>query len=168
MGATPHLCGRRSRSAPTWRLEQPALAATTADPPSGPSAGDDRTDAEEEAHAGTLPPSQAHCPEPGRAPGHHVPHLTAGSRLERGLDPDDAWIIDTLIELKRDYLDIADPTVWPAEETAQAEQTAQTEQAGQAEQTGLSEAEHTFHVHPSLLELMPAVLLAAEDELGRE
>src|SRR5699024_12067632 len=84
------------------------------------------------------------------------------SRLERGLDPDDAWIIDTLIELKRDYLDIADPTVWPAEETAQAEQTAQTEQAGQAEQTGLSEAEHTFHVHPSLLELMPAVLLAAE------
>ena len=75
------------------------------------------------------------------------------SRLERGLDPDDAWIIDTLIELKRDYLDIADPTVWPAEETAQA---------------GLSEAEHTFHVHPSLLELMPAVLLAAEDELGRE
>src|SRR5699024_6261641 len=39
------------------------------------------------------------------------------SRLERGLDPDDAWIIDTLIELKRDYLDIADPTVWPAEET---------------------------------------------------
>ena len=93
------------------------------------------------------------------------------SRLERGLDPDDAWIIDTLIELKRDYLDIADPTVWPAEETAQAEQAEQTAQAEQAEQTaqaGLSEAEHTFHVHPSLLELMPAVLLAAEDELGRE
>src|SRR5690625_4567116 len=101
----------------------------------GPSAGDDRTDAEEEAHAGTLPPSQAHCPEPGRAPGHHVPHLTAGSRLERGLDPDDAWIIDTLIELKRDYLDIADPTVWPADDAAQAEQTEQTAQAEQAEQT---------------------------------
>src|SRR5699024_8910595 len=39
------------------------------------------------------------------------------SRLERGLDPDHAWIIDTLIELKRNYLDIADPTIWPAEET---------------------------------------------------
>src|SRR5699024_9440422 len=153
VGATPHLCGRRSRSAPTWRLEQPALAAITADSPSGPSAGYDRTDAEEEAHAGTLPPSQAHCPEPGRAPGHHVPHLTAGSRLERGLEPDDAWIIDTLIELKRDCLDIAGPTVWRAEETAQAEQTAQTGQAGQAGQTGLSEAEHTLPVHPALLEL---------------
>src|SRR5699024_12394905 len=99
---------------PTWSLEQPALSATTADPPSSPSAADVRTDAEEEAHAGTLPPAQAHCPEPGRAPGHHVPHLTAGSRLERGLDPDDAWIIDTLIALHRVTPDITYPTRGPA------------------------------------------------------
>lgn len=41
----------------------------------------------------------------------------AAWRTSHGLDPDDAWIIGPLIELKRDYFDIPDPTVWPAQET---------------------------------------------------
>jgi len=38
-------------------------------------------------------------------------------RTLRGLDPDDAWIIEILLDLKRDYLGIADPRVWPDQET---------------------------------------------------
>ena len=35
-----------------------------------------------------------------------------------GQDPDDAWILQPLAELKRDHLGNADPTVWRADELA--------------------------------------------------
>lgn len=34
------------------------------------------------------------------------------SRVRRGLDPDDAWLIGAALDLKRDYLDSPNPGVW--------------------------------------------------------
>lgn len=38
-------------------------------------------------------------------------------RTARGLDPEDAWIIGPLFDLKDNYFDLPDPTVWPERPT---------------------------------------------------
>ena len=50
-----------------------------------------------------------------------IPRLVeefADMRESVGQDPDDAWVLQPLAELKRDHLGSADPTVWRADELA--------------------------------------------------
>jgi len=60
-------------------------------------------------------PNRAHRTEPNQS----ARLLTAfrTSRIERGLDPDDAWIIEILMDLKQKFAGITDPAVWLDQDT---------------------------------------------------
>src|SRR5699024_9012513 len=60
-------------------------------------------------------PNRAHRSEPNQSARLLMAFRT--SRIERGLDPDDAWIIEVLMDLKQKFAGIADPAVWLDQDT---------------------------------------------------